>query len=232
MPLRPEQPLPAPVQSKDHPGHFAAALVHEVRNPLTTINLAVDMLQSGIKDPELKIYLDIIMRSSVRINDLVSELLKYQQEVQVGADGHSIHHLLEEVLEMARDRISLKKITVIREYAKEDCKIILNRPEMKIALINIIMNAIDAMIPGEGELKLITRSIYGKYVIRIEDNGCGISKANLKCIFKPYFTSKPGGLGLGLATAYDTLRSNHIAVSVESEEGTGTSFILFLDQAM
>lgn len=232
VPLLPDQPLPAPVLAEVHPGQFASALAHEVRNPLTTINLAVDLLQSGIKDVEMKIYLDIIMRSSERINNLVTELLKYQQEAKAEAEKHSIHQLLEEVLEMAHDRITLKRITVRKEYAAEDCKIIMNRPEIKIALTNIVMNAIDAMIPGEGELKLITRSVFGKYIVRIEDNGCGISKANLQLIFKPYFTSKPGGLGLGLATTYDALRSNHIAVNVESEEGTGTSFILFLDKIM
>ena len=67
-------------------------------------------------------------------------------------------------------------------------------------------------------------------MIQIEDNGCGISKENLKYIFKPYFTNKPGGLGLGLATTYDILQSNHVGVNVESEEGKGTRFILSFEE--
>jgi signal transduction histidine kinase len=208
---------------------FAAALAHEVRNPLSNINLAVEMLKSLINNDEHKIYLDIIMRGAARINDLVTDLLISTQVVEIQAGKHSIHQLINEVIAMTEDRIKLKNITVRKEYAARDRKIILDKQKMKIALINIIINAIDAMPSEKGELKLITKSIDGKYVIQIEDNGCGISKAHLKHIFKPFFTKKPGGLGIGLATTYHILQSNHIGVNVESEEGKGTCFTLLFN---
>jgi signal transduction histidine kinase len=219
---------PKIVQKK--PGLLASALAHEVRNPLSNINLAVEMLKSMNGGDDQKIYLDIIMRSSVRINDLIKELLKYQEADEVQAEKHSIHQLLDEVLVMIEDRIMLKNIAIRKDYAAQDCKIILNGPKMKIALTNIIINAIDAMTSGKGELKLVTRSIDGNYVIQIEDNGCGIGKGDLKNIFKPYFTNKPGGLGLGLATTYHILRSNHVGVNVESNEGGGTRFMLMFEK--
>jgi signal transduction histidine kinase len=212
------------------PAPFASALAHEVRNPLSNINLAVEMLKSEIQDKDQKIYLDIIMRSSIRITDLVNELLQFQQSEEGHPEKHSIHQLLDEVLAMAEDRITLKKIVVTKNYAIKDCKIILNRPKLKIALTNIIINAIDAMSDVQGELRLVTKSIAGKYIVQIEDNGCGISKGNLKYVFTPYYTNKPGGLGLGLATTYDILRSNHVGVNIESEEGHGTCFILMFDK--
>ncbi|HET9429902.1 MAG TPA: ATP-binding protein, partial [Chitinophagaceae bacterium] len=208
---------------------YVVDLVHEIRNPLTNIQLSVGMLELAMKENDLKIYLDIIMRSSIRIHGLINELLKYQQPGEMQAGKHSIHRLLDEVLEMIEDRRLLKNITVRKDYAIQDCKIVLNRPKIKIALTNIIINAIEAMTPEKGELKLVTKSIADKYVIEIEDNGCGISRGNLKYIFKPYFTNKPGGLGLGLKTTYDILRSNHVRVNVESKEGKGTRFILFFD---
>jgi signal transduction histidine kinase len=70
----------------------------------------------------------------------------------------------------------------------------------------------------------------GKCVIEIEDNGIGISKQNLKNIFKPYFTNKPGGMTLGLSTTLDILHSNHAKVEVHSEEGRGTHFILSFER--
>ena len=218
--------LPVPTKKrKDLQAQFASALVHEVRNPLTNINLAIEMLESTINGDDLKIYVDIIRRSSNRINSLILDLLKYQED-EVQVEKHSIHQLLDEVLEMAGDRMRLKKIAVRKDYASNDCKIELNRLKMLIGLTNIVVNAIDAMTPGKGELKLVTKSIEGRYVIQIEDNGCGISKEKLKNIFKPYFTDKAGGLGMGLATTYHILRSNNVGVNVESEEGKGTSFIL------
>jgi signal transduction histidine kinase len=227
----PLHPIPITVQKilKVLPAPFANALAHEVRNPLTNINLSVEMLESVIVEDELKVYLDIIKRSAVRINNLVSELLRNQDPDEVRAQKHSIEELLDEVLEMAKDRISLKRVTVIKDYALQDCQIALHRQKVKIALTNIIINALDAMPQEDGELRLVTKSVDGKYTIRIEDNGCGISKANLVNIFKPFFTNKPGGLGIGLATTYDILLSNLVEVNVESEEGVGTSFILLFD---
>jgi len=216
---------PPPI-SKKQSGQFGSALAHEIRNPLTNINLAVEVLKHLISDNAQQTYLDIIMRGSTRINDLINELLKSQSADNVHTEEYSIHQLLNEVIEMTEDRIRLKNIAIRKEFAARDIKIILNKPEMKIALTNIIINAIDAMVSEKGELKLVTKSIGGKYVIHIEDNGCGISKANLKNIFKPFFTNKPGGLGLGLAKTYNILQSNQVGINVESEEGRGTRFIL------
>ncbi len=206
---------------------IASVMAHEVRNPLTNINLSIEMLEPALKDNELKIYLGIIKRSSIRINDLLNELLKYQEEDELRIKKYSIHLLLDDVLAMTEDRLMLKNITVIKNYASVDCKIALNRHKMKIALTNIIINAIDAMAHGKGELRLVTKSIDGRFIIQIEDNGCGISKENLKEIHKPYYTNKPGGLGLGLATTYNILLSNHVGVEVQSEEGIGTKFVLY-----
>jgi C4-dicarboxylate-specific signal transduction histidine kinase len=155
---------------------------------------------------------------------LINDLLKNKQD-EVEVEGHSIHQLLDEALELARDRISLKNIVVIKKY-EQDCKLTLNGPEMKIALTNIIVNAIDAMTTGEGQLTLITKSIESRYVVMINDNGCGISEENLKNIFKPHYTNKPGGLGIGLAATGNILRSNNVRVNVESRETKGTCFIL------
>ena len=228
-PARKSQSGPGPRMPVDDYGQIVSALAHEIRNPLTNINLSVDMLLAAAKDDEWKACLNIISRNSTRINNLLTTFLQYQEAMQVVAAGHSIHQLLEEVLDIARDRILLKNITVRKEYAAGDPQTVCNKPEMQIALTNIVLNAIEAMVPGKGELKLSTSSLAGQYILRIEDNGCGISKVNLATIFKPFATNRPGGLGLGLSTACNALRSNHVAVNVESEEGKGTSFILFFD---
>ncbi|MET0392711.1 MAG: HAMP domain-containing sensor histidine kinase [Chitinophagaceae bacterium] len=219
-----------PETGKDTEVRFASILAHELRNPLTNINLAIELLDASIKTADLKVYMDIIRRSSLRISNLVKELLKYQEAEKVPAESHSMHQLLNEVLEMARDRILLKNISVSKSYAAQDYYIVVNRPKMQIALTNIIINAIDAMDVKNGRLKLGTGLTEGKYIIQIEDNGCGISQENLKNVFKPYFTDKPGGLGLGLAAANDIFGSNHVAVNIESEEGQGTRFTLMFEK--
>lgn len=211
------------------PAHFVTALAHEVRNPLTNINLAVDMLAYVVSDDEPKLYLDIIRRSSARINQLVFDLLKYQEPDQVEGNSYSMHQILDEVLEMAADRITLKNITVRKEYASQDKQILAEKDRIRIALTNIVINAIEAMTSKNGELRLIESQVDGHYCLQIGDNGCGIPAEHLQQIFHPYFTRKPGGLGLGLSTTWDILHANHIEMSVESKEGEGTCFTLLFE---
>lgn len=219
----PEEMTPHSIQS-------VSALAHEIRNPLTNINLAVEELRSMITNDDQKTVLEVIERSSGRINNLLRDLLTSFAGRKVQMEKTSIHQLLDQVLFICKDRIMLKHITVRKEYAVQDCKILLPEPKMNIALTNIIVNAIEAMSSKGGQLKIITKSIADKFVLHIEDNGCGISKTNLKNIFRPYFTTKPGGRGVGLAATYDILCLNHVKVNVKSEVGKGTSFILYFEK--
>ena len=217
---------------KDIPSAFVTVLAHEVRNPLTNINLAVEVLAAKLQDPELQNYLDIIMRGSMRINSLMNELFSYQPVAEIRTEPCSINKLLDEVLEMARDRISLKHISVSKFYEPRECIVLLNRLKIKIALTNIIINAIDSISGSEGALKLFIKSEAENYSLRIEDNGCGISSEHLKCIFDPYFTNKPGGLGIGLAATYDILHTNRVGLTIESELARGTNFVLLFNKVI
>ncbi len=205
---------------------FVSVVAQEVKNPLTTINLSLELLESEITDNTHKIYLDNIKRSSLRIDNLMNLLVKTQAANEMLQEQYSIEQLLDEILEMNADRIIHNNISVSKDYATDDFEIVMNKPVIKIALSNIIINAIEAMAPQKGELQLITKSSGGKHIVIIKDNGCGISKVNLPHIFIPHHTSKPCGLGLGLALSYDILRSKKVAISVESEEGIGTNFTL------
>ncbi|MEI9945780.1 MAG: ATP-binding protein [Chitinophagaceae bacterium] len=223
------EPLASSQIMQPNSSEFAVALAHEIRNPLVNINLAMEILKRMIIDDAQKKYLDIIMRGSARINNIVSDLLVNSEVEKVVPEKYSIHGLLDEVLALIDDRIVLKNITVSKSYAVKDAAIVLNRPEMKIALINIIINAIEAMTAEQGQLKISTRLIKGNCVIEIKDNGIGISKENLKTIFEPHVTNKPGGIGLGLSTTQSILVSNHVRVNVLSVVGAGTTFILLFE---
>jgi signal transduction histidine kinase len=206
-------------------GYFSA-LVHEVRNPLCNIKLACDVLNLTKLDEEQRACLNIVIRGSTRINELINTLLDFDGIEAPKYARYSLRQLLEDVLIMAGDRILLKRIEVAREYAAPEDGVFLDIEKMKIALINIVNNAIDAMPSEKGKLRVVTRSAGQLSSIEIGDNGTGISKQNLKRIFQPYFTNKPGGMGLGLSAALGILRANHVVVHVQSKEGVGTSFVL------
>ncbi len=213
-------------RAKNKPAEYISALVHEVRNPLCNINLALEMLDSSGLDEEQREYLNIITRGSRRIKDLVNTLLISDRIANYTAESCTLHQLLEGALAIIQDRILLKKITVCREYEVTEQTVLLDKDKMKVALINILTNAIEAMSSGTGKLRLVIRSTAAQSSIEIHDNGIGISQEHLKMIFKPHFTNKPGGIGLGLSTTLDILRANHARVDVRSEEGSGTCFTL------
>lgn len=219
----------SPMVWKDHRDRFVSALGHEVRNPLTNINLAVELMQSVSKKDELQLYIEIIIRNSERISGLITKLLQYQPVDDLPRERYSAQHLLNEVLQMTEDRISLRGISVRKEYIAEDCRLLINSQKMKMALTNIMINAIEAMTSEKRELTLETQFIAGVYSISIGDTGCGISKEDMASIFKPYYTNKPGGLGLGLSTTYEILMSDHVQVSVDSDLGLGTRFTLLFE---
>jgi signal transduction histidine kinase len=217
---------PALDKKKNERAEYVSAIVHEVRNPITNIDLALEMLDLNNLDEEQKEYLAIIARGSRRIKDLINTLLRSGQIGEYTSEMYSLHQILEDVLTIVKDRILLKKIAICREYGATEHRVLLVKEKMKIALTNIITNAIEAMPSATGELKLVTRSMGKQSSLEIHDNGIGINKEDLKRIFDPYFTNKPGGMGLGLSTTLDILRANHARVDVRSEEGLGTRFIL------
>ena len=209
---------------------LGSVLAHELRNPLTNIMLTIHLLESKILDDNDRMYMDIIKRNSAKINDLINDLLKGQKKDEIQTEKQSIHQLLDEVIELASDRLVLKNVIVKKNYAPYDLKAKMDKPKIKIALTNIVINAIDAMPLEKGELRLCTKLIRGRHAISIQDNGCGISKEILPFIFNPYFTNKPGGVGIGLAATKDILLSNQIGVKVDSVMGEGTRFILLFEK--
>jgi signal transduction histidine kinase len=184
------------------------------------------MLQAVASNDMQKAYLEIITRASLRINGLINDLVRQEQPEHLHTTRYSIPALLDEIILMTADRLLIKNITLTKMYTSRDYTKRGDRAAMKIALTNIIINAIDAMKIEKGHLKLFSHYQGGKYIIQIMDNGCGISEGNLKHIFQPYFTSKKDGLGIGLSATHDILKKNKVGIQVTSQPGIGTKFTL------
>ncbi|HTR29109.1 MAG TPA: ATP-binding protein [Puia sp.] len=215
-------------------GRIARTIAHEVRNPLTNINLAVEQLQTelnGLRPENGELMLEMINRNSARINQLITDLLNSTKFTDLVYTKISVNRLLDETLEFARDRIRLKNIGVVRHYAAGICDIAVDIERIKIAFLNIIVNAVEAMEPGKGELHLTTLARDNKCVVLIVDNGPGIPEESQSRIFEPYFTSKPKGTGLGLTNTQNIILNHNGHIAFESKKGEGTTFTIQLDFA-
>lgn len=180
---------------KKKPGVYATALVHEVRNPLTNINLAAEIIGMDSLNDEQKKFIEIIKRGVERINLILADFLTANKTDEIHAETCSMNKLLDEVLEINKDRMKIKNILVLRNFAPEDFEILVKKDEIKIALINIIVNALEAMPSENGVLKLRTSVSNEQCVIEIEDNGIGISEKNMANILIPILPINPAAWG-------------------------------------
>lgn len=211
-------------------GRFVRMLGHEIRNPLNNIGLSLEQIESEIENDDLADYLAIIKRNANRINNIITELLNTSNPGHLSFQPHSPIDLVEETLDMAMDRIKLKNIKIKRDYNLGNTEnIAADKEKFKIALLNIVLNAVEVMPANEGELVVRVDSPNGKNCrFMIEDNGIGISKENLGRIFDAYFTSKSNGIGLGLASTLNIVQSHKGRIEVASELGKGSVFSIFL----
>lgn len=210
-------------------GRIARIMAHEVKNPLTNITLSADQLRMELPETILKDtgeLIDIIHRNCSRINQLVSELLNSTRFTELQIDKHSINQLIEEALELAKDRISLKKISVEKKFSYDICDIEVDAEKVKIAFLNLIVNAVEAMEPENGALTISTAAKDKKCIVEITDNGTGIPTEHQDHLFEPFFTSKEKGTGLGLTNTQNIILSHKGSIRVKSEPGKGTTFIV------
>ena len=213
-------------------GRIARTIAHEVKNPLTNINLAAEQLKDIIpKDEETTLLFDMIQRNGSRINHLVSDLLKSTKVPELKFDNVSINQLLDESIEMAKDRIELNQVKVNKHYTPDMCEVSADKEQIKTAFLNLIVNAIEATEPGKGELYIRTDNRNDKCVVTIADNGAGMHEDDLARLFEPYFTSKPKGTGLGLTHTQNIILNHKGVIHVESKPGKGTKFEISLDFA-
>ena len=204
-------------------------LAHEIRNPLNNIRLSADHLK--LHDEKEKALITIIQRNSIRINQIITELLDSTRATDLIFEKHHIHDIMEESLASAMDRINLQKIKVNKEYADQPLEIMADRSKLRIAFSNIIINAIEAMEPQKGQLNIGISGLNGVVAVSVKDNGKGIPKEYISKLFEPFFTLKKNGMGLGLSAAYSIIQSHKATMQVESNVNMGTKFLIHFEKA-
>ena len=211
-------------------GRIARTIAHEVRNPLTNISLAAEQLKEtsgGNEDSDQ--LLGMISRNVNRINQLVSDLLTATKSQQLEFTSVNINDLVDEALDLARDRIELNRIRVEKHYDKSICQLSVDIEKIKLSFLNIIVNAIEAMEKDKGVLTITTYNAGSKCIIDFGDNGMGMDPETVQKLFEPYFTSKTNGNGLGLTNTQNIILSHKGNIHVRSFKGKGSNFMVTLN---
>ena len=203
---------------------LASGIAHEIKNPLTAIRTFTEFLPDKKSDPEfLDKFSKIVGHEVDRIDDLVHQLLDFAKPSPPQPVNTDIHKLIDETLDFLNNNFIKQSIKISKGYARENVYLDIDHNQIKQALLNIILNAIDAM-PKGGTLSVKTEKTTEKIRIFIADTGEGISKRDLAHIFDPFFTKKDGGTGLGLAITHEIIKTHNGRITVKSEPGKGAEF--------
>jgi PAS domain S-box-containing protein len=205
-------------------------LAHEIRNPLNNILLSVDHFKLPYDDnaDNQKNLVEIMQRNCIRINHIITELLNLTKPMELSFQKHSLQEIMDESITLISDRINLQKVVVHKSYPEVPLEISANKSKLVIAFTNILINAIEAMETGKGELFISISALSNNYIVSIKDNGKGVPAEYLQKLFEPFFTLKKNGIGLGLPASYSIIQSHKGDIRVESQVNKGTEFIISL----
>jgi two-component system sensor histidine kinase HydH len=207
-------------------GRLAAGVAHEIRNPLSSIKGFATYFKERYPDkPDDQQTANIMIQEVDRLNRVVGQLLEFARPISIKPRRISLQALLKDSIKLIEDRAAEKNISIHTRYAVRADEEWGDPDRINQILLNLYLNAIDAMESG-GELKVGFSSDGDgrQFIITVSDTGCGISAENLSQIFDPYFTTKSSGTGLGLAIAYNVIEAMGGRIKVKSNPGKGTTF--------
>lgn len=215
---------------------LAAGIAHEIKNPLTAIDLHTQLIQRAVQknllclDENLQQYIKTISDETKRLNQILNDFLLATRKRQLNLSFENINLFLQEIIQLVKPELDQKQI-ILREEYQEMPKNFIDKDYLKQALLNLIKNAIEAM--EKSNLKILTLrtwydTIQDATAIEITDTGCGIPSDQLQKIFEPYYTTKEYGTGLGLTITYKIIKEHDGNIQIQSKPGEGTSFTIYL----
>jgi signal transduction histidine kinase len=202
-------------------GELTAALAHEVRNPLGSIQGVAEILRDESKDPSLQKFVDILIKETQRLDSVVENYLSLSHRQASPPKVRSFKSLIEPVVTLLGPELRKKSLQVESDYQPKSVSIQCREGEMQQAFLNLLLNAIQAS-PENGTISIVVRSNEHRVICSISDEGRGVDEEIKSRVFEPFFTTKEQGTGLGLAITRRIVERNQGSISIENREPQGT----------
>jgi signal transduction histidine kinase len=207
---------------------LSSGVAHEIKNPLNAILLRLDLLKVrlGDSDEEVSEELAVLSREVLRLNRVVTTFLDFSRPVEVHYEDVDLAALVREVTELIRPQADLANIALECVIPAEPASMRGDPDLLKQAILNLVTNAVEAMSPGGGQLRVSVTRKNDSWVLEVTDSGPGIPPELRDKVFQLYFTSKAKGSGIGLAMTYRATQLHNGTIGFVSESGRGTTFHL------
>jgi len=235
--LTPIKEMEAEIKRKDRLaviGELAAGMAHEIRNPLASLSGSLQVLRGGdgMGDEDRRL-MDIALVETERLNSIVSEFLDYARPREPMRKLTDLSDMLADVESLVSNSSEFSDgVNFVLDLPEYNVMAVCDSGQIRQVLMNLANNAAQA-IEGEGTVKMGIRDDGGgNAVIEVEDNGAGIPKGDLDKIFFPFFSTKPGGAGLGLSIVFRIIEDHGGRIRVESESGRGSKFTVILPKEL
>jgi two-component system NtrC family sensor kinase len=223
-------------------GKLAAIVAHEINNPLAGILVYAKLLLkklgktngAGPADETFRPHLDMIATESARCGDIVKNLLQFSRQTRTNLEPNDLNDIICQSVRLVQHKIDLMGVEIALQLDDACRRVTCDAQQIKQAMVALLINACEAMRPGEGRLIVSLLSLPDQRAveIRITDNGIGMDEETRRQIFEPFFTTKEQGkgVGLGLAVVYGIITNHAGEIEVESAPGCGTTFIIRLPE--
>jgi PAS domain S-box-containing protein len=207
-----------------HIGRLTTSLAHEIRNPLSSVKLNSQIILKNMKcGGNDQRRLEIIVQEISRLERILEEMLDFARPVGLNRKRASLNAMLDSCLEIIEARVREKALLVTKDYARRLPRIPVDQEKMEQALINIFLNALEALPPG-GRIAVSTKSLLPQRALQIDirDDGAGFKPEDLPFVFNPFFTNKKKGTGLGLFNVKKVIEAHGGNVEIALGEPRGT----------
>jgi PAS domain S-box-containing protein len=214
-------------------GRITAGVAHEVKNPLNSMRLWLENLKESLpadKDSSSQQAVQVLDKEIDRLDAVVKRFLDFTRPMDVRLEATQLSELLKEVLELAQPQLQKSNIQMAQLLPIDVPPVYVDRALLKQAVLNLVLNAADAM-PNGGQLRLVLSRRGEMAEITVGDTGKGIPLENRQKIFQLFFTTRPGGSGIGLASTFRIVQLHNGSIDFTSEVGRGTTFRIELPLA-
>ncbi|MFS0862549.1 ATP-binding protein [Fredinandcohnia sp. 179-A 10B2 NHS] len=208
-------------------GELAAGIAHEIRNPLTSIKGFAQLIHKDSKQEVIKSYSEIMDAEIERINGIVGELLLLAKPKKINLEKTKLSILIDDVVILLNTQAILHNVQIHTEYYSREVYVNCEKNKLKQVFINLIKNGIEAIENG-GIIEIKVEHQRQGIIVRIIDNGCGIRKEMLDKIGSAFVSTKEKGTGLGLMICHSIIHEHGGKLTIESENGKGTTVIMSL----